>query len=96
MTVSSRSIAHPLAVMFAPLYRLREVLSPSRPAQRSLNWVIDATTRLEPVWDTQVVNRVVQGVQWIGGKLQWLQHGDFRVYCLYVVATLVVLLLVAV
>ena len=96
MTVSSRNLALPLGHMFAPLYRLREQLSIARASQRSLDWTIDATTRMEPVWDTQVVTRFVRGVQWIGGKVQWLQHGDFRVYCLYVVATLVILLLVAI
>jgi hydrogenase-4 component B len=96
MTASSHGFTQPMGVMFAPLYRLRELLDPSRAAQRSLQWVIDGATRLEPVWDAKVVNRIVDLVQWIGGKVQWLQHGDFRIYCLYVVVTLVVLLLVAV
>ncbi|GAB2894247.1 hydrogenase 4 subunit B [Uliginosibacterium flavum] len=96
MTASSHGFTQPMGVMFAPLYRLREILDPSRAAQRSLQWTIDAATRLEPVWDARVVNRIVDLVQWIGGKVQWLQHGDFRIYCLYVVVTLVVLLLIAV
>jgi len=36
---------------------------------------------------------VVSGVQRISRAVQWIQHGDFRVYCLYVVAALVALLL---
>ncbi|GAA5179400.1 hydrogenase 4 subunit B [Niveibacterium umoris] len=96
MTVSSRGLAQPIGDMFAPLYALRDWLNPSRPAHRALDWSIGAATRVEPVWDAQVTTRTVQAVQWLGRKVQWLQHGDFRVYCLYVVATLVILLLVTV
>ena len=97
MTASSRGfVAQPLAAMFAPLYRVRELFDLVGPSKRALQWSIDATARLEPVWDAKVVNRVVDLVQWLGGKVQWLQNGDFRVYCLYVVFTLVVLLLVVV
>ncbi|MDP5240901.1 hydrogenase 4 subunit B [Uliginosibacterium sp. 31-16] len=97
MTASSRGfVAQPLEAMFAPLYRLRELLDLVGPSKRGLQWSIDATARLEPVWDAKVVSRVVDLVQWLGGKVQWLQSGDFRIYCLYVVFTLVVLLLVVV
>lgn len=88
--------AQPLGQMFAPLYRVRDTLDPGSVSRRAVQWCIDATTRLEPLWDAKVVQGVVEGVQWSGRKIQHLQHGDFRVYCLYVVATLVVLLLVAV
>ncbi|WP_374400018.1 hydrogenase 4 subunit B [Niveibacterium sp.] len=88
--------AQPLGQMFAPLYRVRDTLDPGAVSRRAVQWCIDATTRLEPMWDAKVVQRVIDGVQWSGRKIQHLQHGDFRVYCLYVVVTLVVLLLVAV
>ena len=32
-------------------------------------------------------------IPWLGRKIQWLQQGDFRVYCVYFVIALVVLLL---
>jgi hydrogenase-4 component B len=96
MTVSPHGFAQPIHVLFGPLYHLRDVLSPAGVTRRALDWTIQATTRMEPVWDNTVVLRSARAVQWMGQRIQWIQNGDFRVYCLYVVVTLVVLLLVAV
>jgi hydrogenase-4 component B len=96
MTVSPHGFAQPIHHLFAPLYHLRDALSPARSTRRALDWTVEATTRMEPVWDATVIARCVRAVHWTGQRIQRVQHGDFRVYCLYVVATLVVLLLVAI
>ena len=32
---------------------------------------------------------LIRSIQWLSQRIQWLQQGDFRLYCLYVVAALV-------
>lgn len=96
MTVSADGLVQPLRVIFGPLYRLRINLDPSAAMNTALNRVIRTAARIEPMWDEKILAPTVRAVQRVGHLVQWLQHGDFRVYCLYVVAALVVLLLVAV
>ena len=96
MTVASESFAQPLRVIFGPLYQLRICLDPSIAMRSSLDRVINMAARIEPSWDEKIIAPTIRTVQWIGRLVQWLQHGDFRVYCLYVVAALVILLLLAV
>ncbi|WP_242695174.1 hydrogenase 4 subunit B [Shewanella sp. 4t3-1-2LB] len=94
MALSAGSFAQPLRVLFAPLYRLRKTLDPAPMLQRSLAATTDAAAKVEPVWDEHLVLPVVSGVQRLSRLVQWIQYGDFRAYCLYVVAALVVLLIV--
>jgi hydrogenase-4 component B len=94
MALSAGSFAQPLRVLFAPLYRLRKTLDPAPMLQRSLDATTDAAAKVEPVWDEHLVLPVVSGVQRLSRLVQWIQYGDFRAYCLYVVAALVVLLIV--
>ena len=96
MVVSSEGFAQPMRFMFSPLFRLREVLNPARPLDIGLQASINGAARSEAVVDTYIITPIMRFAQWLGGWIQWLQHGDFRVYCLYVVAALVVLLLVTV
>lgn len=96
MPVSAGGFSRPLRSMFEPLFRLREALDPAPAMNAAMERVVTAATRTEPTWEDHVVAPVVRGVQTIGRCVQWLQHGDFRIYCLYVVAALVILLLVTV
>ena len=81
--------------MFAPLYRLRKTLDPAPMMQRALEYSVSGAGRVEPVWDDKVVAPLIRSIQWLSQRIQWLQQGDFRLYCLYVVAALVILLIVA-
>lgn len=93
MAASAASFTQPLRVMFAPLYRIRKTLDPAPMMQTALDKTTLAAGRTEPVWDTRLVMPLVGLAQRIGRVTQRIQHGDFRVYCLYVVAALVILLL---
>lgn len=44
-------------------------------------------------WDERVIRPIVSATQRLAKEIQHLQSGDFRLYCLYVVAALVVLLI---
>lgn len=96
MVWSSDGFAQPMRFMFGPLFRLRDQLNPSRPLKAGLQASINGAARIEAVVDTFIITPIIRAAHWLGGRIQWLQHGDFRVYCLYVVAALVVLLLVTV
>lgn len=96
MVVSADSFAGPLKKNFAPLFRLREQLDPGPMMHAGVARSIQAAERAEPFWDTVLVAPVLKFIPWLGRQVQKLQHGDFRIYCLYVVAALVILLLVTV
>jgi hydrogenase-4 component B len=50
----------------------------------------------EALWDRWMLLPIGRGVQASGEKLQILEGGDFRVYCLYIVATLIGLLILVI
>lgn len=94
MAMSAGNFTQPLRVMFAGLYRLRRQLDPSPGLRRALDSAIQGAGRVEPFWDDCIINPLVRFTQRFGGQVQVLQGGDFRIYCLYVVAALVILLLI--
>lgn len=94
MAQSAGNFTQPLRFMFAPLYTLRKTLNPAPYMLRMLEKTTSFAQKIEPLWDTKIVDNVVRLVQAIGQKLQCIQQGDYRVYCLYVIAALVILLLV--
>lgn len=93
MAPSAGSFTQPLRVMFGPLYRMRKQLDPAVPLNRSLSGVTFAATRTEPFWDDKIILPLVSLTKRIARTVQYLQSGDFRLYCLYVIAALVILLL---
>ena len=95
MSMSAGGFTQPLRVMFAGLYRLRRQLDPSPALHRALERTTRGAGRTEPFWDDCIINPLVRFTQRLGGQVQVLQGGDFRIYCLYVVAALVILLLIA-
>jgi hydrogenase-4 component B len=93
MSASAGSFTQPLRVMFAPLYRMRKQLDPSAALNRSLTKVTEGAAAVEPFWDDRIIWPLVRLVQRMGAGIQRMQSGDFRLYCLYVVVALVILLL---
>jgi len=93
MSPSAGSFTQPLRVLFGPLYQLRRQLDPTTALQRSLGGLTGAARRSEPWWDDRLIRPLVQSIRRIARLVQRLQSGDFRLYCLYVIAALVTLLL---
>ena len=63
----------------------------------SSDWLAIRTNQHQALpWHETVLRPILRAAHWVGRLIQWLQHGDFRIYCLYVVAALVVLLLATV
>lgn len=92
MSMSAGSFTQALRAMFAPLYKIRQTLDPAPFLKRCLGWSTEGAAAVEPVWDQHIVLPIVHAVTRFGRVVQWIQFGDFRAYCLYVVAALVILL----
>ena len=94
MTVSAGGFTQNLRASFAPLYRLRTALDVSGKAHLYLDRLIAKMAASEPWWDTHGTARITSWIECAGRQVQKLQRGDFRIYCLYIIAALVILLFV--
>lgn len=95
MTVSAGSFAQPIRMFFRPLYAVRGTVALIDAAiARRFDGFVAGARRSESAFDDTLVIPVGDAVGKIGRQSQRLQGGDFRIYCLYIVAALVALLLV--
>ena len=94
MTVSATGFVEPPGFMFSGLYRLRTIQGPVADV---LDGSVDVSTKaaaiVEPVWDRTMVGTATRGVQFLGQYLQLMEGGNLRVYCLYILAALGVVLM---
>ena len=93
MAASAGSFTRPLRTIFKPLYTLRQVLDPAPLGNKGVQALIKGATKTEPFWEEKVTMPIGHVIPWLGRKIQWLQQGDFRVYCVYFVIALVAILL---
>jgi len=97
MSVSASGFAEPIKVLFRPLYGVRSWTDARLEATRPWFAAIPAGAAwTEQLWDRWLLAPLGRGVQIAGERMQVLQGGDFRIYCLYIVAALIVLLAAAV
>jgi hydrogenase-4 component B len=97
MNVSSGGFAEPIKVLFRPLYGVRDWADGRLVALT--NWFSGlpaSAGQAEQLWDRWLLVPVGHGVQAVGVRMQVLQGGDFRVYCLYIIAALIALVAVAI
>jgi hydrogenase-4 component B len=95
MTVSAGGFVEPAGLMFYGLYWLRKIQGP---AAEVLDGSVTAATHaagiVEPVWDETTVGGATRGVRFLGGHLQAMEGGNLRVYCLYILVALGLLLII--
>lgn len=60
---------------------------------KGMTLTLRGATKAEHWWEEKVILPIARAVVWLGQRIQWLQHGDFRIYCLYVVIALTALML---
>ncbi|OAN11307.1 hydrogenase 4 subunit B [Photobacterium jeanii] len=96
MSVSAGGFTQPLRAMFVPLYAIRKRLNPAPLLSLILAKTKAAAAYLEPMFDNKLILPIAQFAMRIGKRVQWLQYGDFRTYCLYMVIALLVLLFIPV
>ncbi len=95
MSVSASSFDQPMKLTFHSLYALRPLVQ--RPLDATAAWskrLREDITRSEPLVERWVTHPTARVVEYLGEHIQALQMGDIRVYCLYIILTLAVLLIV--
>jgi hydrogenase-4 component B len=95
MSVAASSFDQPVKVTFHPLYWLRTIVDkPFRAIKDYSQMGLKAILRAEPVVEMVVTRPTTRVVEMAGQWIQALQMGDIRVYCLYIILTLAILLIV--
>jgi len=95
MTVSAGGFVEPPGFMFRGLYWLRTIQGPAAEVlDGSVTVATHAAGIVEPVWDEMAVGGSTRSVRFLGRYLQAMEGGDLRVYCLYILAALGVLLII--
>jgi hydrogenase-4 component B len=95
MSSPASSFDRPIAVTFSWIYLLRSMAR--RPLGRIAAWAQrskEALTRAEPVLEDVLKQPSTRAVDYVGRHIQALQMGDIRTYCLYIILTLIILLIV--
>lgn len=92
MTVSAGGVTQALRHMFAPVYRIRTQLDPSGWMGRSLQTATNTSAKVEPMFDRYLIQPCCHAAMALSHWVRKMQGGDFRIYCLYIVITLTVLL----
>ncbi|MFZ5857480.1 MAG: hydrogenase 4 subunit B [Chloroflexota bacterium] len=95
MSVRASSFDQPVKVSFQPLYWIRTLVEkPYRVITNFYNAAIQAIHRAEPFVENTVTRPTLKIVETAGQWIQTLQMGDIRLYCLYIIITLAILLIV--
>jgi hydrogenase-4 component B len=94
MSVRASSFDQPVKVSFQPLYWIRTIVErPYRAITNFYRKAVDAIHRVEPVIENSVTRPTQKFVETAGHRIQSLQMGDIRIYCLYIIITLAILLI---
>ncbi len=97
MPVIATSFASQVNMFLGPLYTARDVLSRQSSRVTALfNGTVEGAKLIEGMPDKYLVDAPARFVNWISAKVQKIEGGDFRLYILYIVVALVVLLALAV
>jgi len=95
MSVSASSFDQPMKATFRSLYSLRPMIQ--KPLDATAAWskrFREVIVRSEPLLESWITRPTARVVEYLGEHIQALQMGDIRVYCLYIILTLAVLLIV--
>jgi hydrogenase-4 component B len=94
MSVRASSFDQPVKVSFQPLYWIRTIVDrPYRAITNFYHKTVEAIHRVEPVIESSVTRPTQKFVETAGRWIQSMQMGDIRIYCLYIIITLAVLLI---
>lgn len=96
MSLPASGFDQPVEVTFQPLYQARRILEkPFQVVGGFSRSAVQFILRAEPLVETVVTRPAVRLVETAGQWIQALQMGDIRVYCLYIIITLAVLLILS-
>lgn len=94
MSVSASNFDQPIAITFNAIYMLRSAAQRLMEAIGAWSKRFNAMiARVEPVLERMIKDPTTKTVEYVGQHVQALQMGDIRMYCLYIIITLIVLLI---
>ncbi len=94
MSISASSFDRPIVGTFSWIYLLRSIAQ--KPWGTIAGWAKrskDTVARAEPILESVIRQPTTRAVDYLGQHIQALQMGDIRMYCLYIVLTLIILLI---
>ena len=94
MSVTASNFDQPITLTFSGIYLLRFILQ--KPLEAIGAWtqrLKEGIARAEPLLEGIIKVPVTRTVDYLGQQIQALQMGDIRMYCLYIIVTLVILLI---
>ena len=95
MSITAGNFMLPARAAFRPLYTLRTLVQkPLDSISSSTSQVVRSLTSAEPVLEKVVSQPTNKLVEFLANLFRELQMGDIRMYCLYIVLTLAVLLII--
>lgn len=93
MSLTASGFDQPVKTTFRGLYQLRTLLAgPAQMVESAAKPALSWITRVEPLVENVVTKPTNRLIETAGQWIQALQMGDIRVYCLYIIITLAVLL----
>lgn len=95
MSITAASFYQPVKVNFQPVYWLRTITDRPFSAIRAFSSKLrEQIYHAEPFIEKIITKPTTRLVETAGQWIQTLQMGDIRVYCLYIIVTLAILLIV--
>lgn len=94
MSVTARNFDQPVSVTFNVIYAFRSAFQ--KPMRTIGSWAKrarDVISNAEPVIENIIKGPITRSVNYAGQRIQSIQMGDIRMYCLYIVLTLTILLI---
>jgi hydrogenase-4 component B len=95
MSISAGSFDQPIASTFSGIYLLRSMTQKPLDSIATLSRrTRDGIAYMEPMLENIIKQPIIKMVDYLGRQIQVLQMGDIRMYCLYIILTLAILLVV--
>jgi len=95
MSISANSFDQPVRSTFRSVYFLRTMLN--KPLVKVTGWanrIKELALKRETFMEHGITDPIYHVVDYLGKRFQQLQMGDIRMYCLYIILTLAILLIV--
>ena len=97
MAITAGTVGAEVQMFLKPIYAARTAItSTSTKFTNFFNATVHGAQKAETVGDKYIVDAVAAFISWVGKQAQKIEHGNFRIYVIYIVVALVVFLAMAV
>ena len=97
MAITAGTVGAEVQHFLKPIYSARKaIVATSSNFANFFNATVSGAKKAETVGDKYIVDAVDAFVAWIGRQAQKIEHGNFRIYIIYIVVALVLFLALAV